>query len=832
MAQIEKREITSELEESYLDYAMSVIVSRALPDVRDGLKPVQRRILWAMWSSGLTADAKLRKSANVIGEVMGKYHPHGDTAIYDSLVRMAQDFSLRYPLVVGQGNWGSVDGDNAAAMRYTETKLSKISAELLTDIEKETVPWQENYDASRTEPKVLPAKLPHLLLNGAVGIAVGMATNIPPHNLGEVIDATIHLAGNQKATSGDLMEFVQGPDFPTGGIIYDQKAIKEVYIHGKGPITARGVAEVVSTKKTSGKDAFSIVITEIPYQVNKAEMIIKIASLVQDKRIEGIRDLRDESDKDGMRIVIDVKNDASPQKILNQLYKHTDLQKDFHMNMIALADGIQPQVMSLRDVLEAYLDHRKVVVKKRAEFELRKAEERAHILEGLSKALTNIDKVIQTIKQSKDKEEAHGKLQKQFKLSAIQATAILEMRLQTLAALERKKIDEELKEKKRIIAELTLLIKDPKKILKVVVDELKELKEKYSDERRTRVVKSGLKDFREEDLIPQEETIITFSQSGYIKRLLPGTLKSQHRGGKGLIGSGVGEDDFLMSLIAANTHDNILFFTDQGRVFRTKVYEIPAVSRTAKGKPVHNFLQIPTNESVSAIITYPSNEQKKAQPINDDNAWSQSVAATSPSQFLVMLTKDGMMKKTALSEFENVRRTGIIAISLKKSDRLIHVKVTSGKDEMVITTKDGQSIRFKEAQIRPMGRTASGVRAMKLRSGDEISSVDIVRQGVSEKTLKLLVVMEKGFGKLTSISQYKIQKRGGSGIKTAKCTPKTGHVIVARLVSDEKELIALSAKGQIIRTSLEKIRTAGRATQGVKIMSLNGGDTVVGAVCL
>ncbi len=814
MPNIEKREITSELRESYLDYAMSVIVSRALPDVRDGLKPVQRRILWAMWDAGLSADAKLRKSATVVGEVMGKYHPHGDSSIYDTLVRMAQDFSLRYPLVIGQGNWGSVDGDNAAAMRYTETKLAKISAELLSDIEKETVDWQPNYDGSREEPKVLPAKFPNLLLNGAVGIAVGMATSIPPHNLGEIVDATFHLIDNPKATASDLAEFVKGPDFPTGGIIYGKKAIAEAYATGRGAITTRGVAEVMERK--GSKSAFDILITEIPYQVNKAELIVKIAELVTEKRIEGVKDVRDESsDKDGLRIVIELKNEAAPQKILNQLYQLTDLQKDFHMNMIALVDGIQPQVLSLKDVLSAYVAHREEVVRRRAEFDLRRAEERAHILEGLAKALSMIDRVIAAIKKSEDREDAHRNLVKQFKFSDVQATAILEMKLQTLAHLEEQKIENELKEKKKIIEDLKSLLGSQAKIRKLIKDELGDIRTRYADDRRTKVVAGGLTDFKEEDLIPDEEAIITFSRAGYVKRLPPGTFRSQKRGGKGLIGSDVADEDFLIHMNVASTHDSILFFTDRGRVFQTKVWEIPPASRTAKGKPIHNFLEIPGEENVSAIVTYPNLKAEDAA-----------------GSFLVMATKGGVVKKTPLSDFGNVRRTGIIALKLKKGDLLGWVKLSSGKDDVIVTTARGQSIRFKESQARPMGRAAAGVRGIRLRKDDAVSSMDLIPGGGKGKAERLFVAMANGYGKQTAIKEYRLQRRGGSGIKTAKITSKTGLLVGARLVDEEEEIIALSAKGQIIKTKLADVRTAGRATQGVKVMTLNSGDKLVAVICL
>ena len=802
-----KREITEELQESYLDYAMSVIVSRALPDVRDGLKPVQRRILWAMWDSGLTHAAKFKKSANIVGEVLGKYHPHGDSSVYEAMVRMAQDFSLRYPLVHGQGNFGSIDGDSAAAYRYTEAKLSKIAEELLFDIEKETVDWDPNYDGSRQEPKVLPAKIPNLLLNGTVGIAVGMATSIPPHNLSELIDATLHLIDNPQATATNLSEFIQGPDFPTGGIIYDRKAIVEAYATGRGAITTRALTEIKENKKGN----HIIEITEIPYQVNKSELIIKIAELVTEKRIQGIRDVRDESDREGLRIIIELKNDATPQKILNQLFQHTDLQKDFHLNMLALAKGRQPEIMSVKDIIAAYLEHRKEIVKRRAQFDLKKAEERAHILQGLHKALGDIDAVISTIKKSKDKEEAHKNLMTKFKLSAIQSTAILEMRLQTLAALERQKIEEELKEKKKLIEELQILLKSQAKILKVIKDELKEIKEKYGDKRKTKVVPSGLKDFNEEDLIIKEETIITMSQGGYIKRVNPSSFRSQKRGGKGLIGSDVAEEDFLSHFVSVNTHDNILFFTDRGRVFQTKVYEIPEASRIAKGKAINNFLEIPLEEKVNAIIAYPS--EKKSVP-----------------GFLVMTTKNGVIKKTPLADFSNVRRNGIIAIKLKKVDLLQWVRLSSGNDQVVLSTSHGQAIRFKESQLRSMGRATSGVRGIRLKKGDAVVALNLVTKE-NEKG-QLMAVMANGFGKRTALSEYKVQGRGGSGIKTAKVTPKTGQVIASLIVDQEKEILALSAKGQIIRTQLESVRMSGRATQGVRIMNLNSGDKVIGVICL
>ncbi len=811
---IRDREITAELKESYLDYAMSVIVSRALPDVRDGLKPVQRRILWAMWDAGFTHSAKFKKSANIVGEVLGKYHPHGDFSVYDALARMAQDFSLRYPLIDGQGNWGSIDGDSPAAMRYTEARLSRIAEEMLLDIEKETVGWQPNYDATRNEPSYLPAKLPNLLLNGVSGIAVGMTTSIPPHNLGEVANAITYLIDHPDASVKELMEFLPGPDFPTGGVIYDKKAIEEAYATGKGSITMRAKAEIEERKSGS----FQIVITEIPYQVNKSDLITKIAELVTDKKIEGIRDLRDESDREGMRIVIELKTDAAPQKILNQLYQYTELQKNFYMNMLALTDGIQPQILSLKEILSAYLEHRKIIIRRRTEFDLKKAKERAHILEGLVKALDVIDKVIATIKKSKDRENAKENLMKNFRFTAIQADAILEMRLQTLAALEREKLEAELAEKRKLIAELELILKQPKKILGIIKDELAFLQKTFPDERRTKIVASGLKEFKEEDLIAAEETLITLTQDGYIKRMPPDTFRPQKRGGKGLIGFDLKEEDQIYQFLSANTHDNILFFTNQGKVFQTKVYDIPVASRTAKGRALYNFLEMPSTEKVSAMVTYGN------ALMNDKN-------------FLVMVTKDGIIKKTALKDFAAVRRNGIIAIKLSQNDSLVWVRLSSGDDQIIIASALGQAIRFKEKDIRPMGRGAAGVKAMRLGKGDQVSGVDIIKKVDLEKgtknELRLVAVMANGFAKQTPLKEYKLQKRGGSGIKTAKITEKTGPVIGAHIVDDSvTEVLAFSTKGQALRTALEDIRVLSRATQGVKIMNLEKGDKLVGIVCL
>lgn len=814
---IEPRSITEELQESYLDYAMSVIVSRALPDIRDGLKPVHRRILWAMWDMGLASTARFVKSARVVGEVLGKYHPHGDTAVYDSMVRMAQDFSLRYPLIKGQGNFGNIDGDNAAAQRYTEARLSKISEGLMRDIEKDTVEWRPNYDNTREEPKFLPAKLPNLLLNGTMGIAVGMATNIPPHNLNEVADAAICLIKNPKAELRDIMNFIPGPDFPTGGIIYGRKSIEEAYATGRGPITLRGVTDIEEKK-----GGYAIVISEIPYQVVKADMVTKIASLVQDKKIEGIKDVRDESDRDGLRVVIDLKQSANPDRILNQLFKHTDLQKNFYFNMLALVDGIQPQTVSLKDILSAYVEHRKIVVRRRVEFNLRKAEERAHILEGLAKALKFIDRVIATIKKSKDKEDAHKNLVNKFELTKIQTDAILEMRLQTLAALETEKINNELKEKKKLIAEFKDILDHPKKILVIIIKELEELKKEFGDERRTRLVTRQVQEFNQEDFIPKEETVVILTRDGYIKRVSPSSFKVQRRGGRGLIGFDLKEEDSLDKLISTNTHDHILFFTDRGKVFRTRVNDVPAAKRTAKGKLVHTFLGMHQDEKVTAFVSYPASFEKST----NENA--------NPSpEFLLMATDKGLVKKTPLSDFENVRRNGIIAINLKSDDVLRWARLVSSGDEVFIATKNGQAIRFKEKDARPMGRTAAGVRAINLKKNDLVAGVAIIKKGVDLNKERVLIVTALGYGKQTPISKYKIQRRGGGGIQTSRVTEKTGPVVAAMLVNDSVEgVMALSAKGNVIKMLLKNIRLSGRSTQGVRIMKLDKGDEVVGVVCL
>ncbi|MCX6763969.1 MAG: DNA gyrase subunit A [Candidatus Moranbacteria bacterium] len=805
---ISSREIVDEVQQSYLDYAMSVIVSRALPDVRDGLKPVHRRILYSMWQSGLRANAKFRKSATVVGEVLGKFHPHGDMAVYDSMVRMAQDFSLRYPLVRGQGNFGSMDGDGAAAYRYTEAKLAPIAEEMLVDIEKNTVDWVPNFDGQHQEPTVLPANLPQLLLNGSMGIAVGMATNIPPHNLGELVSGVCHLIENPQASVEELVEFIPGPDFPTGGVIYNKKDILEAYRSGRGKILTRAKADITETKA----GAFQIIITEMTYATNKSTLIENMANLVRDGKIVGIRDIRDESDKDGVRIVVDLKKDAYPQKVLNKLYTMTDLQKNFGVNMLALVDGIEPRVLNLKDILEYYIEHRKQVVTRRTKFDLEKARDRAHILEGLKKALDHIDAIIDTIKKSETKEIAHANLMKKFKLSDKQATAILEMKLQTLAGLERKKIEDELKEKLKLIQELEAILKSEKKILGIIKDELLQVKEKYGDERQTKIIKTGIGEFKQEDLIPNEEAIITISEKGYIKRMNPAVYKVQKRGGKGVIGAVTKEEDVIKKVLAVMAHDNLLFFTDSGKVFQTKAYEIPESTRIAKGQSIVNFLQLSSQEIVTAIVAFNKDDQFK---------------------YLMMVTEMGTVKKTALEDFENVRRSGLIAIKLAKGDVLRWVESTTGSDEVVITTAKGQAIHFREKDVRPMGRSATGVRGIKLRSEDKVIGMNMVFK--NQKGNQILVITENGYGKRSDLRSYKIQKRGGSGIKTANVTPKTGKVVGANIVNVDEidgDLILTSGKGQIIRIPLKDVSVLGRATQGVRVMRPQLGDRVAAVTVL
>ncbi|NTW13644.1 MAG: DNA gyrase subunit A [Candidatus Moranbacteria bacterium] len=799
---IEERQITDEVRQSYLDYAMSVIVARALPDVRDGMKPVHRRILYSMWSTGLRSSAKFRKSATVVGEVLGKWHPHGDTAVYDTMVRMAQDFSLRYPLVWGQGNFGSMDGDSPAAYRYTEAKLAPIAEEMLLDIEKDTVDFVPNFDGVHMEPTVLPAKLPQLLLNGTVGIAVGMATNIPPHNLNELADGICHLIDHPDATIDDLMQFIKGPDFPTGGIAYNSADIREAYATGKGKIATRAKAEIVETKA----GMFQIVVTEMTYQTNKATLIERLADLVKDGKILGIRDLRDESDKDGVRVVVELKKDAYPQKVLNQLYTQTDLQKNFNVNMLALVDGIDPQILTLKSILEHYIIHRQKVVTRRAEYELDKARDRAHILEGLKKALDHIDEIIATIKKSKTKEEAHQNLMKNFRLSDRQTTAILEMRLQTLSGLERQKIEDELDEKMKLIAQLEDLLSSREKILGVVKTELLELRDKYGDARKTRIVRSGLGEFKQEDLIPNEDAIITLSEDGYIKRMNPDVYRVQKRGGKGVIGAVTKEEDKIAMVLSLETHADLMFFTNTGKVFQLKAYEIPESSRTAKGAAIVNFIQISPEEKITELV---------ARKKGDD------------TRFLFMATRNGTVKKTKIEEFENVRRSGLIAINLDKGDLLSWVRPTDGGDDIIMTTQDGQAIRFKETDVRAMGRSAAGVRGIRLGQGDEVVAMDVINKG--EKGLELLILSQNGLGKRSELKHYKVQKRGGSGIKTMKVTVKTGKLVGAAITSManiEDDLILTSEKGTIIRIPFKSVPLLSRVTQGVRVMKPQAGDKV------
>lgn len=807
---IEPLAISDEMRKSYLDYAMSVIVSRALPDVRDGLKPVHRRILYAMWTIGLRSGAKFRKSANVIGEVLGKYHPHGDTAVYDSMVRMAQDFSMRYMLVKGQGNFGSMDGDSAAAMRYTEAKMSQISEELMVDIEKNTVDFSPNYDGSQTEPRVVPAKLPNLLLNGTMGIAVGMATNIPPHNLSELIGAIKHLIDNPDANVDDLMEFVKGPDFPTGGVMYNQKDIKQAYATGKGGIVVRGRAEIIEDK--SGK--YKIEITEIPYQVNKANLVEKIALLVKNKKLDGIRDLRDESDREGVRIVIDLKKDAYPKKILNSIYKNTQLQETFHVNMLALIDGIQPKVLTLKMALEEYIKHRQVVVRRRTQFDLDKAKERAHILEGLMIALNNIDAVIKTIRASKDKEVAKVSLMKKFKLSERQAVAILEMRLQNLANLERLKIEDELKEKLKIIKELEAILKSETRIKGIIREELDAINTKYGDERRTQLNVRGIKDFSVEDLVPNEEAVVLMTRDGYIKRLTPDTFKVQGRGGKGVIGLSTKEEDMVEFMFTTMTHTDVLFFTTRGRVFQLKSYEIPQAARTAKGQAIVNFLQLSPNEKVTSIL-----------PLDK----------ISKSKYLFFATEKGLVKKVKLEAFDNVRRSGLIAIKIREEDKLIWAKPTNGNSNIQLITAGGQAILFKEADVRDMGRTAAGVHGIRLKGDDIVMGMSVIKVDKEKlKKIQVLTIMAQGFGKRTPINLYKVQGRGGSGIKTAKVTSKTGNIVNAYAINmetmGEKDLIIISEKGQVIRLPFKSVNQTGRDTQGVRLMRFKDKDDNVACV--
>lgn len=796
---VEPRSVENIMEDSYLRYSMSVIVARALPDVRDGLKPVHRRILYVMDKMGIRPTGKTVKSAQIVGEVMGKYHPHGDSAIYDSMVRMAQPWSLRYMLVNGQGNFGSMDGDPPAAYRYTEAKMGRLAEELLADIDKETVDFRDNYDGTRQEPVVLPAKLPNLLLNGQLGIAVGMATNIPPHNLAELVDATVQQIDKPESTLDDLLEHIQGPDFPTGGIVYGKDSLRTAYATGRGGVVVRGVAEIAETKK----GRHQIVVTEIPYGLNKASLIEKIAELVHDKKIVGISDIRDESSRGDVRIVIDLKKDAYPKKLLNQLYKLTPLQMSFHYNMLALIDGIQPRVLGLQDIIQEHIKHRQSVIRRRTEYELKKAKERAHILEGLKIALDHIDEVIATIRASQTTDEAQTNLMEKFSLSEIQAKAILAMQLRTLAGLERKKIEDELAELLKTIANLESILADEKKILKIVKDELLELKKAYGDERRTRIVPQELNKMSDEDLVPDEQVVVTLTSANYIKRSPIAEYKRQGRGGKGRRGMTTREEDFIEHLVNASTHDYLLFFTNKGRVFRMKTYEVPASSLNAKGIAIVNLLQLQPEEMVSAVI---------------------NINKTEKTGNLMMCTTHGVVKKTPFEQYQNVRSSGLIAINLDEGDELKWIRMTSGDNEVVISTSQGQAIRFHEKDARPMGRVSRGVRGIRLRAGDRVIGMDIVEAGSS-----IFVISKYGYGKRTKVAQFTAHARGGVGIRSAVVNSKTGDLIGVKTLAgdDGQEVIIVSSQGQTIRLGLKDIPELGRATQGVRIMRLNEGDEVV-----
>jgi DNA gyrase subunit A len=796
---LEHRTVEDVMEDSFLRYSMSVIIDRALPDVRDGMKPVHRRILYTMGEQGLRPGGKFAKSARIAGEVMGKYHPHGDSSIYDSMVRLAQDWVMRYPLVQGQGNFGSMDGDPAAASRYTEARLGKAGNELLTDLDKDTVDFRDNYDGSEQEPVVLPAKLPNLLLNGQVGIAVGMATSIPTHNLGELVDATVELIDNPEATVDDLLKHVKGPDFPTGAVVYGGAPMRQAYQTGRGSVTIRAVANIEETKK----GRHQIVVTEMPYAVNKATLIEKIADLVKDKKLLTISDLRDESARGNVRVVIELKKDAYPKKVLNQLYKLTSLQTSFHYNMLALIDGIQPRILGIHDILNEFVKHRQQVVRRRTEYELRKAKERAHILEGYKIALDHIDEVIKTIRASKTQEEAEAALIAKFKLSEIQAKAILAMQLRRLTGLEREAIENELKDLLTLIGKLESILADEKEILKIIKAELLEMKEKYGDERRTKIINHELGKFSDEELIPEEDTVILLTTENYIKRTLVSDYRRQNRGGKGKRGMTTKEEDVIDQIVPASTHDWLLFFTNKGRVFRLKAYEVPAASLAAKGVAAVNLLQLQPEEKITSIINY-------AKDASDDG-------------YLFMATTKGTVKKTPVKDYANIRTNGLITINLDDGDELRWIKQTTGKNDVIISTSAGQAVRFNEGECRPMGRAARGVRGVRLRPNDSVVGMDIV----SSDDQTLLVISEKGFGKKTKVANFPSHKRGGVGIKAAVVTAKTGPIISVQSIEPSMtEAILVSKNGQTIRLSLDSIKLLGRTTQGVTIMRLANGDAV------
>lgn len=790
---IRDRDIGTEMRDSFMDYAMSIIVSRALPDVRDGLKPVHRRILFAMSELGMSPDKPHKKSARIVGEVIGKYHPHGDSAVYESMVRMAQDFSMRYMLVDGHGNFGSIDGDFAAAMRYTEARLSKIAMELLRDINKETIDFAPNYDGEESEPVVLPARYPNLLVNGVTGIAVGMATNIPPHNLNEVIDGVQALIVNPDITPVELMEYIKGPDFPTAGFVMGRQGIRQAYLTGRGSVTMRARATI---EENNGKAR--IIVHELPYQVIKARLVEKIAELVREKKIEGITDLRDESDRNGMRVVIELRRDVNPSIVLNNLYKHTQLQSNFGINMLALVNG-EPKTLNIRDMLYHYLQHQIEVIRRRTEFELKKAEARAHILEGLRIALDHLDEVIALIRASQTADQAREGLITRFSLSHEQAQAILDMRLQRLTGLERDKIEAEYAELMRKIAEYKAILADEQLVLDIISTELNELKERFGDERRTELMASD-EEILDEDLIPREDVIISITHTGYIKRLPVGTYRSQKRGGKGVVGMGTKDDDFVEHLFVSNTHHYLLFFTNKGKVYKLKAYEIPDLNRTARGTPIINLIQIEQGETINAVI-----------PVQEFDS----------EHYLFFATRQGVVKKTPLDDYVNIRKVGLIAISLREDDDLIGVKLTDGNQEIIMGTAQGMSIRYSEQDVRSMGRSATGVKGIQLDDNDTVIDMDVI---VPEKDI--LIVTSKGYGKRTPVADYRIQNRGGKGIKTLNVTDKNGPIVSLKVVENDEDLMIMTASGTMIRTSMEGISTMGRNTQGVKLINTREDDTV------
>ncbi|WP_342571520.1 DNA gyrase subunit A [Paenibacillus sp. FSL R5-0749] len=792
-SQITDRDIGVEMRESFMDYAMSIIVSRALPDVRDGLKPVHRRILYAMSELGMTPDKPHKKSARIVGEVIGKYHPHGDSAVYETMVRMAQDFSLRYMHVDGHGNFGSVDGDMAAAMRYTEARLSKIAMEMLRDINKDTIDFQANYDGEEHEPIVLPARFPNLLVNGVGGIAVGMATNIPPHNLGEVIDGVQAMIQNPDITSMELMDYIQGPDFPTSGYILGRSGIRQAYQTGRGSVTMRAKTNIEENNNKA-----RIIVTELPYQVNKARLVEKIAELVRDKKIDGITDLRDESDRNGMRIVIELRRDVNPGVVLNNLYKHTSMQSTFGINMLAIVNK-EPKILNLREVLYHYLQHQIEVIRRRTQFELKKAEARAHILEGLRIALDHIDEIITLIRSSSNADAAREGLIERFSLSHDQAQAILDMRLQRLTGLERERIENEYNELMVKIREYREILANEHLVLEIISTELQEIRDRFSDDRRTEIT-VGEESILDEDLIPREEVIITITHTGYVKRLPVSTYRSQKRGGRGVVGMDTKDTDFVEHLFVTNSHNYLMFFTDKGKVYRLKAYEIPELGRTARGTPIINLIQIEQGESVNAVI-----------PVQEFES----------DRFLFFATRQGVVKKTPLEDYTNIRKGGLIGISLRDDDILIDVKLTDGQQEIIMGTAHGMSIRFSESNVRSMGRSATGVKGITLDEQDAVIGMDVV-----DKDLDVLIVTAKGYGKRTPVSDYRMQTRGGKGIKTINVTEKNGAVVSLKMVKTEEDLMIITSSGTLIRMSMEGISTMGRYTQGVKLIHIRDEDSV------